>query len=197
MDEYSNNLYCLHIFGKKIINLHDSYSTSSFQIVRSRKENEGNESLHQLAALIITGVWMYNMVILSDFPLIGIYLLMLKSVASILIIFFVLFSFIIIAFAFGFHLLVPGDGHGGDPFTSFITTLAMMFGELDYAGKFQPNVIVYHGATEIIIICFIIFIGIIIINFLIGLSIDNMTGLFQSAGVTRLKLTLQQVMNFF
>ena len=139
---------------------------------------------------------MYNMVILSDFPLIGIYLLMLKSVASILIIFFVLFSFIIVAFAFGFHLLVPGDEYG-DPLTSFITTLAMMFGELDYAGKFQPSVIVYHGATEIIIICFIIFIGIIIINFLIGLSIDNMSGLFQSAGVTRLKLTLQQVMNFF
>ena len=135
---------------------------------------------------------MYNMVILSDFPLIGIYLLMLKSVASILTIFFVLFSFIIVAFAFGFHLLVPGAEYG-DPLTSFITTLAMMFGELDYAGKFQPSVIVYHGATEIIIICFIIFIGIIIINFLIGLSIDNMSGLFQSAGVTRLKLTLQQV----
>ena len=165
--------------------------------------------LHQLSAVVVTVTWVYVMIILADFPSIGIYLLMLKSVARVLIVFFALFSFIIIAFAFSFHLLIPGDGHS-DPFSSFLATLgntienfiiffqsnlsAMMFGELDFATKFQKNSIVYHGATEMIITCFIIFIGIIIVNFLIGLSIDNMTGLFQSAGVARLKLTLQQVL---
>ena len=165
--------------------------------------------LHQLSAVVVTVTWVYVMIILADFPSIGIYLLMLKSVARVLIDFFALFSFIIIAFAFSFHLLIPGDGHS-DPFSSFLATLgnnttetsiifpqsnlsAMMFGELDFATKFQKNSIVYHGATEMIITCFIIFIGIIIVNFLIGLSIDNMTGLFQNAGVARLKLTLQQV----
>ena len=73
----------------------------------------------------------------------------------------------------------------------------MMFGELDFAAKFHPNVIMHHGATEIMITSFIIFIGIIIVNFLIGLSIDNMTGLFQDAGVERLKLVIQQVTQSF
>ena len=68
-----------------------------------------------------------------------------------------------------------------------------MFGEVDFAGKFSQDQIIYHGATEVLITFFIIFIGIIIMNFLIGLSIDNMTGLFQAAGVERLSLVVQQV----
>ena len=71
----------------------------------------------------------------------------------------------------------------------------MMFGELDYADKFSVDVILHHGATQLVLMSFIIFIGIIIVNFLIGLSIDNMTGIFQRAGVTRLKLTVEQVNN--
>ena len=69
----------------------------------------------------------------------------------------------------------------------------MMFGEIDFAGKFSPDQIMYHGATEFLITFFIIFIGIIIMNFLIGLSIDNMTGLFQAAGVERLRIVINQV----
>ena len=72
----------------------------------------------------------------------------------------------------------------------------MMFGEIDFAGKFNSDQIMYHGATEVMITIFIIFIGIIIMNFLIGLSIDNMTGLFQNAGVERLKLVIHQVLVF-
>ena len=69
----------------------------------------------------------------------------------------------------------------------------MMFGEVDFAGKFSQDQIMYHGATEVLITFFIIFIGIIIMNFLIGLSIDNMTGLFQAAGVERLSLVIHKV----
>lgn len=71
----------------------------------------------------------------------------------------------------------------------------MMFGEVDFAGKFSPDQIMYHGATEVMITFFIIFIGIIIMNFLIGLSIDNMTGLFQAAGVERLRIVIHQVIH--
>ena len=148
----------------------------------------------QLASVLITLVWVNVMVVLADFPSIGIYLIMLKSVSKLLFKFFLLFSFVIIAFSLSFHLLLSGPRHR-DPLTSFITTLAMMFGELDYADKFSVDVILHHGATQLVLMSFIIFIGIIIVNFLIGLSIDNMTGIFQRAGVTRLKLTVEQVNN--
>ena len=78
-------------------------------------------------------------------------------------------------------------------YVSWQNITAMMFGEVDFAGKFSQDQIIYHGATEILITFFIIFIGIIIMNFLIGLSIDNMTGLFQAAGVERLSLVVHQV----
>ena len=66
-----------------------------------------------------------------------------------------------------------------------------MFGELDFAGKFQDAQ--YKETIGLIVVSFIIFIGIIIVNFLIGLSIDNMSGLFKTAGVERLRLALKQV----
>ena len=69
----------------------------------------------------------------------------------------------------------------------------MMFGELDFAAKFYNEVIIYHGITQAMAVCFIIFIGIVVMNFLIGLSIDNISNLFQTAGVNRLKLTVENV----
>ena len=80
------------------------------------------EFTHQLGAIVITLLWIFVMFILADFPSIGIYLLMLKSVAKVLIKFLALFSFIIVAFSLGFHLLVPGSGHE-NPFLSLLTTL--------------------------------------------------------------------------
>ena len=80
------------------------------------------EITHQLGALVITLLWIYVMFILADFPSIGIYLIMLKSVAKVLINFLALFSFIIIAFSLGFHLLVPEPGHE-NPLLSLLTTL--------------------------------------------------------------------------
>ena len=82
------------------------------------------EITHQLGALVITLLWIYVMFILADFPSIGIYLIMLKSVAKVLINFLALFSFIIIAFSLGFHLLVPEPGHE-NPLLSLLTTLGI------------------------------------------------------------------------
>ena len=82
------------------------------------------EISHQLGALVITLLWIYVMFILADFPSIGIYLIMLKSVAKVLINFLALFSFIIIAFSLGFHLLVPEPGHE-NPLLSLLTTLGI------------------------------------------------------------------------
>ena len=145
-----------------------------------------------MAAVVITLVWVYVLVVLANFPFLGIYLLMLKRVALVLTSFLALLSVVILAFAFSFHLLVPGVEYE-TPLASILTTLSMMFGEINFSDRFRSDVILYRGATEIIIVCFIIFIGIVIVNFLIGVSIDNMTNIFQFAGVARLNLTVQQI----
>ena len=150
------------------------------------------DTTHQLAAIVITLVWVYVLVVLAIFPFLGIYLLMLKRVALVLTSFLVLLSFVIIAFALSFHLLVPGVEYE-TPLASVLTTLSMMFGEVNFSDRFTTEKIQYHGATEITIVCFIIFIGIVIVNFLIGVSIDNMTNIFQFAGLARLNLTVQQL----
>ena len=146
----------------------------------------------QLGTASVFISWIYITFVIGRFPSIGIYIIMVQKVSKVLILFLLLFSCSLIAFALSFHLILPGEGHE-DPLASFITTLSMMFGELDFASKFYKNVVIYHGITQFIAVCFIIFIGIVIMNFLIGLSIDNISTLFQTAGVNRLKLTVEHV----
>ena len=61
--------------------------------------------MRQLAAVLIVILWAYSLVVMADFPKIGIYLIMLKSVATVLLQFSALFASIIIGFALSFHLL--------------------------------------------------------------------------------------------
>ena len=65
----------------------------------------------------------------------------------------------------------------------------MMYGEVE----FTPAVTKYHGVTEALIILFLVFVGIIIMNLLIGLSVSEISDIFTKAGVNRLKLTTKQV----
>merc|ERR1711892_243118 len=146
----------------------------------------------QLGTAAIFLSWIYITFVIGRFPSVGIYILMVKKVSKVLILFLLLFSCSLVAFALSFHLILNGDGHE-DPLASFITTLSMMFGELDFASKFYNEVIIYQGITQFMGVSFIIFIGIVIMNFLIGLSIDNISTLFQTAGVSRLKLTVEHL----
>ena len=163
-----------------------------YTLTVSKRSMAEEELILQLGTAAIFFSWIYITFVLGQFPSIGIYILMVQKVSKVLISFLLLFSSSLIAFGLSFHLILDVDGHR-DPLSSFITTLSMMFGELDFAAKFHNNIITYHGITQFIVVCFIIFIGIVIMNFLIGLSIDNISSLFQTAGVSRLKLTVEHV----
>ena len=187
------------IFDIHLDNAHGYFSwlvvltiSTVYTAIISDPESVSPAASQQLAAIVIAIVWVYVLVVLAIFPFLGIYLLMLKKVALALASFLALLSFVIVAFALSFHLLVPGVEYE-TPIASVLTTLAMMFGEVNFSDRFSHDKILHHGATEIIIVCFIIFIGIVVINFLIGISIDNMTNIFQFAGLARLNLMVQQI----
>ena len=61
--------------------------------------------MKQVGAVLLIILWAYSLVVMADFPKIGIYLIMLKSVAIVLLQFSALFASIIIGFALSFHLL--------------------------------------------------------------------------------------------
>ena len=145
----------------------------------------------QLATIIIFLGWINITFVLGQFPSIGIYVLMLENVARDVMKFLLIYSCTLLAFALSFHLILPTTGFA-NPLISLLTTLTMMYGEIE----FTSEVTRFHGVTEVLIILFLVFVGIIIMNLLIGLSVSEISQIFIKAGVNRLKLTTQQVRNF-
>merc|ERR1719239_300261 len=117
---------------------------------------------------------------------------MVQRVARDVVTFLLIYSLVLVAFALGFHLLLESPAHR-TPLASFLATLAMMYGELDFATNFSDDVIIHHGVTEVLFVLFLLFVGIIIMNLLIGLSISNIRTIFEGSGVTRLRLTVKHL----
>ena len=151
-----------------------------------------DSELRQLGAATVVLGWLHLTNILGRSPGLGIYVLMVQRVARDVVIFLLIYSLVLLAFALGFHLLLENPAHR-TPLASFLATLAMMYGELDFATNFSDDVIVHHGVTEVLFVLFLLFVGIIIMNLLIGLSISNIRTIFEGSGVTRLRLTVKHV----
>ena len=79
---------------------------------------------------------------MGKIPAAGIYIIMIANVAKELLKFLLLYSIFMMGFATSFHIL-RGDIYPdffGNPLSSFMTTFAMMIGELNY-GDLITNVI--------------------------------------------------------
>ena len=70
--------------------------------------------------------------LLGRIPSIGIFIFLLYDVLRTLIIFFLVYLPLLMAFAFIFYLLLPSNDMYSDPVTSFLKVLAMMIGELEF-----------------------------------------------------------------
>ena len=151
-----------------------------------------NHNSRQLGAATVVLAWLHLTNILGRSPGLGIYVLMVHRVARDVVAFLLIYSLTLVAFALGFHLLLESPAHR-TPLASFLATLAMMYGELDFATHFSDDVIVHHGVTEVLFVLFLLFVGIIIMNLLIGLSVSNIRKIFEGSGVTRLRLTVKHV----
>ena len=156
------------------------------------EENTNFPESRQLGAATVVLAWLHLTNILGRSPGLGIYVLMVQRVARDVVTFLLIYSLVLVAFALGFHLLLESPAHR-TPLASFLATLAMMYGELDFAANFSDDAIVHHGVTEVLFVLFLLFVGIIIMNLLIGLSISNIRTIFEGSGVTRLRLTVKHV----
>ena len=68
----------------------------------------------------------------------------------------------------------------------------MMSGEFDYADIFFPHA-PFPGVTYIIFIMFFLFISIIMINLLVGLTVDDVTILLITAGLKKRSMRVSQL----
>lgn len=142
---------------------------------------------HHVAAVLLLISWVELMLLIGRFPLFGLYVHMFAQVTRNFGKFLFTYMCLISAFSLSFGVLF----HNHDPFKYFLfrllKTLVMMTGEMEYDDFFfDGEEILYPGTSHIILAMFLIFGTIILMNLLVGLAVNDIQGLQQSAGLERL-----------
>jgi len=92
-----------------------------------------------LATILLLLLWIQCMMLVGRIPACGIYVVMFTRVAAVFVRIFAVYASLILAFTFSFHISEHTASSCSTPvdvFLTFIKTLTMMIGELDYTEEF-------------------------------------------------------------
>ena len=102
-------------------------------------------AIHTGAWALFLGWWELALLI-GRFPVFGIYIYLSVGVLQTLMIFFLVYLPVLIAFTLIFHLLLPSTDAFTNPGTSLLKVMAMMIGELEYGSYFLPGYICFSNS---------------------------------------------------
>ncbi|XP_053398040.1 transient receptor potential cation channel subfamily A member 1 homolog [Mercenaria mercenaria] len=111
--------------------------------------------------------WINLLLLTQKFDWIGIYVVMLFRVGKVFMKFFLVLSFLIVAFAITFHCLLQNQ----EPFSTFwislVKTTEMMIGELDYTTIFFDEKVHYNAISHVFFYIFMLFMTIVVVNLML------------------------------
>ncbi|CAG5110986.1 Oidioi.mRNA.OKI2018_I69.chr2.g5330.t1.cds [Oikopleura dioica] len=148
--------------------------------------------------------WMVLILFIRKTPVFGIYILMFVSVMKTFFQFLFIFALFIFGFALTFFMLLQNQVPFDSLPKSVMKTVVMMIGEFEYEGIFENfpedydptceddpdcaewNSINFTSKVSYVIFCsFIIVVTIVISNILVGLAVDDIKGVQESAILQR------------
>ncbi|CAK8679344.1 unnamed protein product [Clavelina lepadiformis] len=154
----------------------------------------------QVGAVAVFLAWFNLLVFLQKFDLAGIYVVMFMQILKTLIQVLLFFSFLIIAFALSFTVLMrnEADRAFSDPFLSMMRVTTMLLGEIGYLETFLAPYVdgkpeTYHfGITSFLLLSvFILMMPILLMNLLIGLAVGDIAEVQNNAVLQRLAMQVQ------
>ena len=107
---------------------------------------------------------------MSDCPLLGVYVYILRTVLRDVLAFLISTLALILGFAFSFHLIVQGNDYAS-PHAAFTALLAFIVG--DYGQRDVVGVSKAPGTAEILFVIAYLLLSIGVMNVLIGLCVAN------------------------
>ena len=160
-----------------------------------------NPYIWELGAFVVLLSWINLAVFLRKLPLLGIYILMLLHVIVTFFRIMLLGLVFIIGFSVSFYMVFrQGDlcNQYRNPFSTFLKTVVMMSGEFEFDGLFNDiaNTLDYPISSYILWLVFVILIPIILANLLVGLAVDDIKGVQETAVLKRLALKVELVLSF-
>ncbi|XP_045195782.2 transient receptor potential cation channel subfamily A member 1 homolog [Mercenaria mercenaria] len=135
--------------------------------------------------------WINLLLLIQKFDWIGIYVVMLFRVGILFLKLFLVFSFLIVAFAITFHCLLQNQ----EPFSTFwislVKTTEMMIGELDYTTIFLDEKVHYNAISHVFFYIFMLFMTIVAVNLMVGLAVDKIREFQTKAGLAKKEMQIK------
>ncbi|CAL4082336.1 unnamed protein product [Meganyctiphanes norvegica] len=143
-----------------------------------------------LSVWLILCSWINFILILGCHPKLAIYITMFKKVSQNFIKFIVLFSCMILAFSFSFYLVFQFDEEFMTIHQTILRTIIMTTGELEFTS------LPFHGfpnASRILFTLFVVFIILVLMNFITGLAVSDITIIQQEAEIYSYKTQVELI----
>ncbi|XP_062539583.1 transient receptor potential channel pyrexia [Armigeres subalbatus] len=143
---------------------------------------------HHVAAVVIFLTWLELMMLVGRFPIFGLYVQMFTTVAVNFSKFLMAYCCLVVAFGLSFCVLFPNYISFKRILRGLLKTIVMMAGELEFEDIFYgENIkILYPGTAHAMFLAFVLLVTVILTNLLVGLAVNDIQGLQQSAGLDRL-----------
>ncbi|MPC72795.1 Transient receptor potential channel pyrexia [Portunus trituberculatus] len=142
-----------------------------------------------LASWLMLLLWTECMLLIGRFPNCGVYVVMFTRVAKVFLRIFLMYFCLLLAFTAAFYVALNYQ-HGcaqdpvlANPLLTFVKTLTMMIGELDFGAEFVEGLsrLVFTGHA--IFLFFIILVSIILSNLLVALAVSDVQVPLQHAAL--------------
>ncbi|XP_069688643.1 transient receptor potential channel pyrexia-like isoform X2 [Periplaneta americana] len=143
---------------------------------------------HHVAAIGIFLTWLELMMLVGRFPIFGLYVQMFTTVAVNFAKFLLAYSCLLIAFSLSFGVLFPNYKSFKNVVWGLMKTVVMMSGELEFEDIFytSESPVLYPITAHLIFLAFVLLVTVILTNLMVGLAVNDIQGLQQSAGLDRL-----------
>lgn len=157
--------------------------------------------LWRLGAFAVLAAWINLAAFLRKLPLLGIYVLMLIHVFQTFAKFVLLAIVFLFGFASSFYMVFRQQNHCSqfrNPLSSFLKTVVMMTGEFEFDAIFNEILIPLYNPWSgyFLWLLFIVLVPIILANLLVGLAVDDIKGVQETAALKRLALQVDLVLSF-
>ncbi|XP_033161869.1 transient receptor potential channel pyrexia [Drosophila mauritiana] len=142
---------------------------------------------HHVAAIVILLVWLELMMLVGRFPIFGVYVQMFTKVAVNFAKFLLAYICLLVAFGLSFAVLFNDYPAFENITWSFLKSITMMSGELEFEDIFYGDYAVKFPVTaHIIFLSFVLLVTVILTNLMVGLAVSDIQGLQVSATLDRL-----------
>ncbi|XP_073964041.1 uncharacterized protein isoform X2 [Choristoneura fumiferana] len=153
-----------------------------------------------VACVALLLAWLQAMFLVSRFSRWGYYVLMFGKVAINILKILLTAVFLVIAFAFCFMIQYHSSPPFDDPFTAFVKTLVMMSSEFEYENLFSeahdPHLQDTRTIVRLLFVTFVIFVAIVLMNFMIGVAVSDINDLNETGKIRRLEKQVELLSTF-